>query len=300
MEDIEKHFSDETRQLIGASREIALQTGFDYISSIHFMLADCAAGLTGSFNNFFDDQSVLKKLKESYRVKKIWGSGKKQDVVPLSAELAKAIRRSLSLYLHYGANAIRPAHIFLAAIQDNESEIAKYFAGVPYCDMKMMAYYSAIGELKESEVPKEKENDFGALQYDKIQLEFKSVSESATQQHTVAIILGTLTDKRKLPIVALRKELQHFYEVVEKIVLDRPKVHNILYSTITATQYHVEEVHINKLLHDVFHAKIVIGNGVQQFILDARPSDALTLALIAKAPIYTSAAVLGAAGIEMD
>jgi bifunctional DNase/RNase len=54
----------------------------------------------------------------------------------------------------------------------------------------------------------------------------------------------------------------------------------------------LREVRVSDLRGSRFHGQAVLDNGV---VVDARPSDALTLAVLLEAPIFVSATVLEAA-----
>jgi bifunctional DNase/RNase len=57
-------------------------------------------------------------------------------------------------------------------------------------------------------------------------------------------------------------------------------------------------VEISDLADQAFHARLVLEHNGEEFAFDARPSDAIALALRARAPIYAAGAVLDAAGQE--
>lgn len=58
----------------------------------------------------------------------------------------------------------------------------------------------------------------------------------------------------------------------------------------------LQRVEISELAGQAFHARLVLEHNGEAFAFDARPSDAIALALRAQAPIYAAEAVLDAAG----
>jgi hypothetical protein len=57
---------------------------------------------------------------------------------------------------------------------------------------------------------------------------------------------------------------------------------------------------VNELQNDTFYAKLSLSVDGEQIEVDSRPSDALALAVRAKAPIYTEESVLDKAGIPLE
>ncbi len=78
------------------------------------------------------------------------------------------------------------------------------------------------------------------------------------------------------------------------ITPDRPLTHDLASTIIERLGGSVDRVVIDDLLQLTYYAKIVINQGDRQIELDARPSDAIAIALRCKAPIYAAEAVLEA------
>lgn len=84
----------------------------------------------------------------------------------------------------------------------------------------------------------------------------------------------------------------------------RPKTHHLLATTVKALGCTVKRVEINELQDDTFYSTIRlerITNGqTEDIALDARPSDAVALALICKVPIFVSPAVVLESSYPVD
>lgn len=81
----------------------------------------------------------------------------------------------------------------------------------------------------------------------------------------------------------------------------RPITHDIFIETLSKLNVKVERVEINSVDAPVFYAKIVLVSGnelnlMNEISIDARPSDALALAVRANAPIYIEDDVMNRAG----
>ena len=74
---------------------------------------------------------------------------------------------------------------------------------------------------------------------------------------------------------------------------ERPLTHDLLYTIVGRLGAEVTEIVINNLEGDVFYALITLQQGGTTLQIDARPSDAIALAVRASAPIYVEEDVLG-------
>jgi uncharacterized protein len=77
----------------------------------------------------------------------------------------------------------------------------------------------------------------------------------------------------------------------------RPMTHDLLIEVLAASGTALEAVRIRSVEDAVFHAELVLDNGVR---VDARASDAIACALRADAPVLCAAEVLEAAGVDPD
>lgn len=77
--------------------------------------------------------------------------------------------------------------------------------------------------------------------------------------------------------------------ILDDVELPRPGVYQFAASLLTASGAQLREVRIVELTESTFYAQAVLADDTA---VDARPSDALTLALVTGAPIYVAAAVL--------
>ncbi len=100
---------------------------------------------------------------------------------------------------------------------------------------------------------------------------------------------------RRLPIIIGAFEAQAIALEMEGIKPPRPLTHDLLKQITDNLGAIVNEVIIDELKENTFFAKIILEvSGLTQEI-DARPSDAIALAVRAEAPIYVAASVMDAA-----
>ena len=80
----------------------------------------------------------------------------------------------------------------------------------------------------------------------------------------------------------------------------RPLTHAFLANVIDAIGATVEEVRVDALREDTFYAVVKLRSGKTVRELDARPSDALALAVLTGSPIYAAEEVIEKAGAKLE
>ncbi len=107
----------------------------------------------------------------------------------------------------------------------------------------------------------------------------------ATTVNECIIFLEELTGNRLLPIWIGINEGQAIAIRFSGIVLPRPLTHDLLLSALKTTGYTVRRIVITDIKENTFYAKIHIQKGTSELTLDARPSDAIAVAVRAGCPI---------------
>jgi uncharacterized protein len=79
---------------------------------------------------------------------------------------------------------------------------------------------------------------------------------------------------------------------LENIATPRPMTHDLLRNLIDTVDGKVRRIIINELRDSTFYARIDMVVGEKQVEIDARPSDAIALALRTEAPIFVEQDVL--------
>ena len=130
---------------------------------------------------------------------------------------------------------------------------------------------------------------------EKIQLLVLGLSASPASNNAYALILKEVDGSRRLPIIIGAFEAQAIALEMEGVIPPRPMTHDLLKSVIDAFGGMLTEVYINELKDGTFYAKLVFDDS--DFEIDARPSDAIALAVRCNAPIFVNNAVLKETGI---
>ena len=106
------------------------------------------------------------------------------------------------------------------------------------------------------------------------------------------IILKNPDGKTVLPIWVGIFEANAIAMQLEEVVSPRPMTHDLLKNVIEGLQASVDQIVITDLKDNTFFAVIHLQRGGERFTIDARPSDAMALALRTSAPIFVEAQVL--------
>jgi len=131
-----------------------------------------------------------------------------------------------------------------------------------------------------------------------VRLNIKGISYSQTQNGAYALILSEVDGDRKLPIVIGAFEAQSIAIALEKEILPpRPLTHDLFKNFADRFEINVKQVIIHKLVDGVFYSSIICERDTIEEVIDARTSDAISLALRFNAPIFTYKNILDKAGI---
>ena len=106
------------------------------------------------------------------------------------------------------------------------------------------------------------------------------------------LILKDMKDENPLPIWIGLVEAGAIATELEKIALARPMTHDLMRNMLDLLGVTVMHVEISDLRESTYFAMIVLQQGSKVLEVDARPSDAIALALRVGCPIRVDEAVL--------
>lgn len=129
----------------------------------------------------------------------------------------------------------------------------------------------------------------------KIQCEILGLSSSPSTGGAYAILLKEINGNRRLPIIIGAFEAQAIALEIEGIKPPRPLTHDLLKNVIDNLGASIQEIIIDELRENTFYAKIVLEVSALTNEVDARPSDAIALAVRTQSPIYVAETVMGTA-----
>jgi bifunctional DNase/RNase len=109
------------------------------------------------------------------------------------------------------------------------------------------------------------------------------------------VILRDKDGQRVLPIWVGVAEANAIALQIENVTTPRPMTHDLLRNVITDLNARIQKIVVSDLKENTFYALIYLQAGEDQVAIDARPSDAIALALRAKAPIFVEDHVIDTA-----
>ncbi len=106
------------------------------------------------------------------------------------------------------------------------------------------------------------------------------------------VVLKDVNGSAVLPIWVGVYEANAIALEIEKVQTPRPMTHDLMKNLLIGLDVQVQKVVVNDLRDDTFFALIWLKRNGQLMSVDARPSDALALALRLDCPIYVEESVL--------
>ena len=114
------------------------------------------------------------------------------------------------------------------------------------------------------------------------------------------VILKDPAGERYLPIWIGAWEASAIAMRLQGLAAERPLTHDLFAAALDRLGVRVERVVINELTDETYHARIHLERDGVQVEVDARPSDALALAVRAEVPIFAADEVLAQAALAAD
>ena len=124
-----------------------------------------------------------------------------------------------------------------------------------------------------------------------IRCELVRIMITETGDHQV-IVLKEVGGERSFPIVIGFFEAAAIDRRIKGHVLPRPMTHDLLGSVIEAMGGRLAKIVVTDLKEHTFFANLVIERNGDRVIVDARPSDAIALAVAGNTPIYVEDRIL--------
>jgi len=115
-----------------------------------------------------------------------------------------------------------------------------------------------------------------------------------------AFVLLRDKEGRQVLIWIGRFEAYAISVALEDVSFDRPMTHDLLKNVLDRIGGKVDKILIDDLWQDTYYAKITVSIDGKTMDVDARPSDAIALALREKAPIYMAELVLEQGAVKED
>jgi uncharacterized protein len=132
-----------------------------------------------------------------------------------------------------------------------------------------------------------------------VEVTIDSVRVSLMSQHRIVVLKET-DSTRFLPIWIGPFEADAITIELQNVEVARPLTHDLLKATIEQLGAEILEVSITDLRNDTFYAEIALRLDGRRLAVDARPSDAIALAVRARVPVNVADEVMEQAGITPE
>lgn len=114
------------------------------------------------------------------------------------------------------------------------------------------------------------------------------------------VLLKDAAERRALPIYIGQDQARAILGALEKQVPPRPLTHDLMANILEAWDMDLDRVIIHSLQDNTFYALMILRKGDLRKEIDARPSDAIAIALRMNAPIWVMEEVIADASIPVD
>ncbi|MBW4592994.1 MAG: bifunctional nuclease family protein [Brasilonema angustatum HA4187-MV1] len=114
------------------------------------------------------------------------------------------------------------------------------------------------------------------------------------------VLLKDASDRRALPIYIGQEQARAIMGALENQKPPRPLTHDLIVNMLDAWNIVLERIIIHSLQKDTFYAALIVKQGEVKKEIDARPSDAIAIALRTNTPIWVMEEVIADASIPVD
>jgi hypothetical protein len=112
------------------------------------------------------------------------------------------------------------------------------------------------------------------------------------------VVLKDVASEAVMPIWVGIFEANAIAIEIEKVAAPRPMTHDLARNLIRYLKGQLERVVITEIKNDTFHSVLWLRQGDEIVTVDARPSDAIAIALRADCPIYVAEEVMQSARLN--
>ena len=132
-----------------------------------------------------------------------------------------------------------------------------------------------------------------------IEMKVAGIALDAATRNPI-VLLRDGTERRALPIYIGQDQAKAIISALENHQPPRPLSHDLMVSILESLNGVLEKVVIHSLQDNTFYAVLIVKQGDIRKEIDARPSDAIAVALRTNSPIWVMEEVIADASIPVD
>lgn len=135
----------------------------------------------------------------------------------------------------------------------------------------------------------------------KIKLSVLGFSFNQTQSGTYGLVLGEDGGQRRLMVIVGTPEAQSIAFKLHDTKPPRPLTHDLFQSLLAKFNIRLKEVVIYKYEDGVFFSRLILMGEAENLVtINSRTSDAISIALRTKSPIYTTEDIMEELGVVIN
>lgn len=122
-----------------------------------------------------------------------------------------------------------------------------------------------------------------------------------TRTGSPIVVLHDKNNRKALPIWIGSAEASAIIRKIENLAVARPMTHDLIINIIEKMGYVLDRIEINDVEKETYYATLILTKeGEEDIQIDARPSDAIAVAIRVDAPIFVTANVLSNGSVSTD
>jgi len=122
-----------------------------------------------------------------------------------------------------------------------------------------------------------------------------------TRTGSPIVVLHDKSNRKALPIWIGSAEASAIIRKIENIAVTRPMTHDLIINLVKQMDYKIAKIEINDVDQETYYANIfIVDDEKNEVVLDARPSDAIAIAIRVDAPIFVTSNVLANGSVSCD
>ncbi|WP_218081082.1 bifunctional nuclease family protein [Anthocerotibacter panamensis] len=132
-----------------------------------------------------------------------------------------------------------------------------------------------------------------------VEMKVAGIALDAVNRSPILVLRDT-ADRRALPIWIGRAEASAIIQALEGQKTTRPMTHDLFTNFLHSWDFKLVKIVIHSLQDSTFFAVLTVHQGETKKEIDARPSDAVALALRNNTPIWATEEVIAHASMPVD
>ena len=134
-----------------------------------------------------------------------------------------------------------------------------------------------------------------------IKLEIVGLVYNQSVVNTYSLILREASGGRRFSVMIGEPEAQSIVLKMNNKIMDRPLTHDLLNNILITLKAELKKILIHNFIDEIFYSELYIEDtDGRKFVVDARTSDAVALAVRAECPVYIKSDIMNIVGTKVS